>query len=133
MTASPVSPKVTAGAAVAAIVGLLLQVSVSITPDTFSWLGAGQGLAFTLVTLGIGTFAAWWKTDPLRVVPAPEAPAAPAVTSTLTGTGPLGSNATSYKQASDALSAAISDSAPAVATASGLIVVTPTNPEPLAP
>jgi len=76
MASTPVSPKVTAGAAVAAIVGLLLQYGATITPATFAWLGAGQSLAFTVVTLGVGALAAWWKTDPLRVVPPDIPPAA---------------------------------------------------------
>lgn len=77
MANTPVSPKVTAGSAVAAIVGLLLQYSVTITPDTFAFLGKGQGLAFMVATLGAGALAAWWKTDPLRSVPDLE-PAMPA-------------------------------------------------------
>lgn len=70
MANTPISPKVTAGSAVAAIVGLLLQYSVTITPDTFAFLGKGQGLAFMVATLGAGALAAWWKSDPLRTVAA---------------------------------------------------------------
>lgn len=66
MANTPISPKVTAGSAVAAIVGLLLQYANTITPDTFAFLGKGQGLAFMVVTLGVGALAAWSKNDPLR-------------------------------------------------------------------
>lgn len=75
---TPVSPKVTAGAAVAALVGLLLQYVTTITPESFAFLGSWEGLAFLVVTLAGGALAAWWKTDPLRVPAAPAAPAAPA-------------------------------------------------------
>jgi hypothetical protein len=84
MASTPISPKVTAGSAVAAIIGLLLQYSVTITPDTFAFLGKGQGLAFMVVTLGAGALAAWWKTDPLRGTAAPDpVPAALPVVTTV--------------------------------------------------
>lgn len=89
MASTPVSPKVTTGAATAAIVGLLLQYANTLTPDMFAFLGKGQGLTFLVVTLALSGLAAWWKTDPLRVppavttstpdVPAPSALVAPSV------------------------------------------------------
>jgi hypothetical protein len=89
MANTPVSPKVTAGASVAAIVGLLLQVGVNITPDTFAFLGAGQGLAFMIVTLGLGALAAWWKTDPLRDVPAVPDKVSPSLAAVLPTPAPV--------------------------------------------
>lgn len=75
MSTTPISPKVAAGAFVAAVVGLLLQYLTTLTPDAFAFLGQYQGLAFLFVTLAGGSLAAWWKTDPLRVTsqdPPPE-------------------------------------------------------------
>lgn len=69
MATTPTSPKVTAGASTAAIIGLVLSYVTALTPDSFAFLGKYQGLAFLVVTLAAGAFAAWWKTDPLRTVP----------------------------------------------------------------
>ena len=80
---TPVSPKVI----VAAIVGFILTAVVSnvgsINPTAFDFLGPWKLFVLgTLLTL-ITSVAAWWKTDPLRVLPEDQtgtASDAPAVT-----------------------------------------------------
>jgi hypothetical protein len=82
---STISPKVTAGSATGAIVGLLLSYASSVQPDMFAFLGRWQGFAFLLFTLAVSAGGAWLKNDPLRapaasVVPesAPDVPPAAA-------------------------------------------------------
>jgi hypothetical protein len=48
------------------IVGLFLQLTAQLTPDTFAFLGKGEGLAFLVATLAVSAVSAWWKSDPLR-------------------------------------------------------------------
>ncbi|MGN6589513.1 MAG: hypothetical protein ACTHKE_04400 [Sphingomicrobium sp.] len=80
---TPISPKVI----VAAIVGIILTSVVSnvgsIDPSAFDFLGPWKLFVLgTLLTL-ITSAAAWWKTDPLRVLPEDQENAAadaPAVT-----------------------------------------------------
>lgn len=67
---TPISPKVI----VAAIVGFVLTAIVSnisaITPDMLDFLGPWKLFVLgTLLTL-LTTLAAWWKSDPLRLLPA---------------------------------------------------------------
>ena len=80
---TPISPKVI----VAVIVGILLTSAVSnvaaITPDMFDFLGPWKLFVFgTLITALIG-LAAWWKTDPLRILPADAAAAKEAADSAM--------------------------------------------------
>jgi hypothetical protein len=71
---STISPKVTAGSATGAIVGLLLSYASSVQPDMFAFLGRWQGFAFLLFTLAVSAGGAWLKSDPLRVTSAPVVP-----------------------------------------------------------
>jgi type III secretory pathway component EscS len=66
---NPVSPKVI----VAAIVGIIFTSIASnvtaLTPDMFDFLGPWKLFVFGVVVTAIITAAAWWKSDPLRILP----------------------------------------------------------------
>lgn len=82
---NPISPKVI----VAAIVGIVLTAVVSnlsaITPDMLDFLGPWKLFVLGTLLTAVTSLAAWWKTDPLRVLPRDQetttpAPAADSVT-----------------------------------------------------
>lgn len=68
---TPISPKVI----VAAIVGIVLTAVVSnlsaITPDMLDFLGPWKLFVFGTLLTALTSLAAWWKSDPLRITPAP--------------------------------------------------------------
>jgi hypothetical protein len=68
---TPISPKVI----VSVIVGIVLTAIASnvsaITPDMFNFLGPWKLFVFGSLITALMGLAAWWKTDPLRVTPAP--------------------------------------------------------------
>jgi hypothetical protein len=72
---TPISPKVI----VSVIVGIVLTALVSnvsaITPDMLDFLGPWKLFVFGSLITALMGLAAWWKTDPLRVVPASTGPA----------------------------------------------------------
>jgi hypothetical protein len=72
MKNNPVSPKVI----VAAIVGIVLTSVASnisaLTPHMFDFLGPWGLFVFGLIVTAASSLAAWWKTDPLRVLPGDE-------------------------------------------------------------
>ena len=69
---TPISPKVI----VSVIVGIVLTAIASnvsaITPDMFNFLGPWKMFVFGSLITALMGLAAWWKTDPLRVTPAPQ-------------------------------------------------------------
>lgn len=64
--ATPVSPKVKAGAAWAVLASLLLSILSAITPDMLAVLGPWEPLAFGAVTVATYFLGAYQKADPLR-------------------------------------------------------------------
>lgn len=93
MAATPISPKVTAGTSIAAILGLLLSYLQVITPESFAFLGRYQGIAFLIVTLAGGALAAWQKSDPLRAVPPIPSVVVPPVTPVVADPKPVAPSA----------------------------------------
>jgi hypothetical protein len=87
MNRNPVSPKVI----VAAIVGILLTSVASnitaLTPHMFDFLGPWGLFAFGLVVTCVSSLAAWWKTDPLRVLPEDQTQTTPGPVAPVTGSG----------------------------------------------
>ena len=77
MAATPVSPKVTAGANWATYATLGLTILDGLTPDTFAFLGRYAPLAYGAVVGASYALGAYLKADPLR------APAAAADPSTV--------------------------------------------------
>lgn len=73
---TPISPKVI----VSAIVGIVLTSVVSnisaLTPDMFDFLGTWKLFWFGTFITTLIVLAAWWKTDPLRILPSDAAKAA---------------------------------------------------------
>lgn len=62
------SPKVWAAGTTIVVSALVLTLTQQITPELFDFLGSWAPVAYAVAVAGLGAFAGWWKTDPLRSV-----------------------------------------------------------------
>lgn len=65
---TPPSPKFWVPLVTMVGTAVVLGLIEAVTPGLFSFLGQWEGIAYTVVTAGLGATAAWLKTDPLRSV-----------------------------------------------------------------
>ena len=135
MTPNQISPKVIAAAIVGLVISALASNVTALTPHLFDFLGPWALFWFGVVTTLIISLAAWWKTDPLRVLPQDQKPAAdsaPAVTNITVSTPVASTPAISSGPGTVAQSEAATP-APAVPVEGTVTTDQPAAPAPAAP